>query len=278
MADDSLTGEAVTFGPGYDPAFLGVPVGAPRDTRGDTYELDGSPIIDYTHFSLALSAARCLPIWVAWNIDGASLFSVPRENDNFRPDDRLPESAQTLNAYYSDPKLDRGHIARRADLAWGERAEGLRAMDQSFFFTNVTPQMANFNQSRAGGLWGQLENAILDQRSLHNGKVSVMGGPVLSPSDPVYRERRLPLDFWKVLVYRVDSRIRAKSFVLEQNIAGLESLDPLDNFAVYQRPLVEIQSSAGVAFDGTLLEAQDEVAAAEGGEDQRLTNLDQIDW
>ncbi len=81
--------------------------------------LDGTPVIDYTHFSLTMSRSRRRARWVAWNIDGADFEiadSISRDGVDFRPDPRLPADVQTLEDVYADNPLDRGHLARRADL------------------------------------------------------------------------------------------------------------------------------------------------------------------
>ncbi|MEO6511943.1 MAG: DNA/RNA non-specific endonuclease, partial [Nocardioides sp.] len=121
----------------YDADFLGTPVAAPDG---------GTARWDYTHFSLEMSASRRLARWVAWNIDGLRLFpgdSIPR-SDDFRLDPRLPADAQTGEDVYAGNDLDRGHIARRADLLWGTLEEAQQANHDSFFFTNITPQMNDF--------------------------------------------------------------------------------------------------------------------------------------
>ncbi|TDU30537.1 hypothetical protein EDF61_101498 [Arthrobacter sp. JUb115] len=46
-------------------------------------QLDGSPVIDYTHFSLALSRSRKFARWVSWNIDGLRMQLLSRAGINF---------------------------------------------------------------------------------------------------------------------------------------------------------------------------------------------------
>ena len=102
------------------------PVGEVAD---DVLDVDGTTRWDYTHFSLAMSASRRLARWVAWNIDGLTLFpgdSIPRADD-FRLDPRLPADAQTGEEVYAGNDLDRGHLARRSDLLWGTLDEAGRA-------------------------------------------------------------------------------------------------------------------------------------------------------
>ncbi|MCW2758335.1 MAG: hypothetical protein JWO46_2081, partial [Nocardioidaceae bacterium] len=156
----------------YDAGFLGLPVDVPApgpDIAGDVLSVGGVQQWDYTHYSLALSSSRRLARWVAWNVDGMRLFpgdSIPRGSERFRLDPRVPAEDQTGEAVYADNDLDRGHIARRADLLWGTLDEAMAANHDSFFFTNIAPQLAGFNQSGLDGVWGLLENAILEQAGL----------------------------------------------------------------------------------------------------------------
>lgn len=81
--------------------------------------LDGSDVIDYTHFSLALRTPRRFAFWVAWNIDGAAIRKLPRTGIDFVEDPRIPAEVQVGNELYRRNRLDRGHLAWRADLLWG---------------------------------------------------------------------------------------------------------------------------------------------------------------
>ena len=104
-------------------------------------------------------------------------------------DTRLPAGFQTGDELYEDNRLDRGHVARRADLLWGGLAEAKRANVDSFFFTDITPQMDNFNQSSMGGLWGRLEDAMFEDVDIDDLKVSVFAGPVFRDDDRMFRGR-----------------------------------------------------------------------------------------
>src|SRR4051812_33460178 len=108
---------------GYDPNFIGIRVETPTALDAtDAVEIDGSPVIRYTRFSLGLSRSRKLARWVAWNIDGATLpapdaaDTPERAGISFKLDLRVDPDLQTPNSMYDHNRLDRGHIARRADL------------------------------------------------------------------------------------------------------------------------------------------------------------------
>lgn len=70
-------------------------------------------------------------------------------------DERIPEEFQAGDDLYGSNDLDRGHIGRRADLLWGTSSEAQQANEDTFHFTNIAPQMADFTQSGRSGVWGR---------------------------------------------------------------------------------------------------------------------------
>ncbi|MEU9448753.1 DNA/RNA non-specific endonuclease [Streptomyces sp. NPDC048277] len=246
--------EAVQPLQGYDPDFLSEQIDIPKLTAqisGDAVRLNGSEVIGYTHYSLTLSKKRRFPFWVAWNIDGGSLKRLSRSGIPFTKDPRLPANTQVGNELYGANRLDRGHIARRADLTWGSMPEAKRANTDSFFYTNITPQMDDFNQSARSGLWGELEDAIYADVDVDDLKVSVFGGPVFQDDDRVYRDVKIPREFWKVITFVERGELKAKAFLLTQNLDQLEALD-LDEFRVFQVTLDEIEERAHIRFPTAL--------------------------
>lgn len=259
-------------GTGYDPHFLGVelPPAAPAPDgdgsaggegtdRDDTVLFEGQSWLPYEHFSVMLSATRRLARQVAWNIDVATLRDgdeITRSGIRFRADPRIPAQAQVLEDVYAANRLDRGHIARRADLLWGSRAEAERANRESFYFPNITPQMDSFNQSGKAGDWGLLENSLSD--FLREGglpRVSVFGGPVLDPDDPPYRGVQVPLSFWKLLAYRVEENLRCRAFMLTQDLAGLEPITFEEQYLIHGLSVPDLQRRTGLLFPQALLDA-----------------------
>lgn len=244
-------------GTGFDTDFLTEPVNPPTCDPAELLTVDGQIEIRYMHFSLALHTERRLARWVAWNIDGATRWDgddISRAGIAFQPDPRVPTAAQVTDPVYAGNRLDRGHLARRADLLWGSWSEAQIANRHSFYFTNITPQMDNFNQSRQNGIWGRLENGVL--AATGSARVSVLAGPVLAPDDPEYRGVQVPLVFWKVLVYRpTGQQLRARAFMVTQSLKGLRAADPLDEFATYEVTLDELAARTGLGFDQAVIRA-----------------------
>ncbi|WP_457206977.1 DNA/RNA non-specific endonuclease [Nocardioides sp. P5_C9_2] len=262
---------------GYDEGFLATPVAVPTltpDLAGDAVELDGDPVVPYTHFSLTLSASRRLARWVAWNVDGTAMRRLPR-SDDFRLDPRLPADVQVGEELYVDNRLDRGHLARRADLTWGDAAEAQQANTDSFFFTNITPQMDAFNQASRWGLWGRLEDALYEAVTIDLLRISVLGGPVLRDDDLAYRGVLVPREFWKVIAWEEDGVLTARAFLLTQDLDPLAAID-LGEFETYQVPVTTLTERTGVVFDPVLLAS--EPVGAEPVAARLVTTEDDIVW
>lgn len=211
---------------------------------------------DYAQ-TIAMSASRRFCRWVAWNIDGSVLQALPRVHMRFKLDDAYDAKYQVGDELYGKPAnvLDRGHIARRADLVWGNDDEAEQANIDSFFFTNITPQLDDFNQSTKHGLWGELENAIFEDVDVDDLRVSVFGGPIFKDTDFAYRNVLVPRSFWKLIAYAEGGILKTKAFVLTQDDleARLESLG-LEPFKLYQVSVAHLTTSTGLEF-GDLAQA-----------------------
>jgi endonuclease G len=249
---------------GYDAGFLGVAVPEPGLSTAlvrDAVNFGRGRTIPYTHFTVCLSAKRRMARYVAWNIDGTRMVVLPRRG--FAVDPRIDAKHQLGDEFYIDNRIDRGHLARRADLCWGVLPEAQQANRDSFYFTNIAPQHERYNQSARKGLWGGLENLVLEQADLKDIKLSVQGGPVFGDNDIPYRGALVPRAYWKMIAYvGSDTRLRCAAFILSQEnlLNDLESLE-LDPFRIFQVSLAEL--ALRTMLDFSVLEAADLISHPE---------------
>jgi endonuclease G, mitochondrial len=268
---------------GYDPAFLGHDVALPTlplNGQTDAFHVSDSPYLHYMHFSLALSMSRRLAYWVAWNIDGSRLNQkVGRTGKSFRLDKRVGRNYQVGNRFYTNNMLDRGHLARHEDVVWGDNEEAEQASSDSFLFTNIAPQAQDFNQSKQGGLWGELENAALEVTL--NQRMSCFAGPIFQANDKVYGTEkdqiRLPSKFFKILVYKKGDQLTTKAFVLSQN---LDNLLPrgLEKFAVFEKTISDIEVASFLTFATILKKSQTSTLRGFVQPDRPIESLSEIRW
>jgi endonuclease G len=263
---------------GYNAHFLGEEIPAPTlDDDNDAFKLEGGIVIDYTHFSLTLHKRRKFAIWVAWNIDGNTIKKISRSALKFKTDPRIPSANQIGDHLYSNNNLDRGHIARRADLLWGDIKEAQNANKDSFFFTNIVPQINNFNQSGLGGIWGGLEDAVFNEVDVENLKISLIGGPVFNDDDKSYRGIKVPREFYKILFYKVEGQLKVKAFLLTQNLNRIEVLD-LEEFKVYEISLDELEERCHFKFKPELKSSTRESALESIQERKPIIRIDEVNW
>jgi endonuclease G len=255
-------------GAGYDPQFIGVrlpvPVAATAVVRNDLIGADGTRIAHYTHFSLSMRKSRRLPAFVAWNIHG-EITKPASKSASWQLDPRVPAEVQIDNALYEGTVFDRGHIAKREDLLWGGADLAARANDDSFCYTNATPQHEKFNRL-APALWKSLEDEIFRQVDVADSRIALVGGPIFSPQDRPFLPPGapagfvpvlIPRQFFKVVAYRDedDDRVKAMAFRLSQesllggrtDAAASGRLD-LAKFHMYQVDIAVIEALTGLSM------------------------------
>jgi endonuclease G, mitochondrial len=184
---------------------------------------------------------------------------LKRERDRWFLDPRVPAEEQTGEEAYRDNPLDRGHLVRRLDPAWGDsRDVAKRCNDDTFHFTNCAPQHEDFNQNRT--TWAGLEDYILENADNRDFKVTVFTGPVFAEDDEEFDGVQLPRQFWKVAVMVGESGdLSATGYLLSQEdlISGLEVVPETFSYGAYrtyQLTLRRIAELTGLSF-GSLVDA-----------------------
>lgn len=197
----------------------------------------GLPSKEYIlHSAMALeySEAHEQARWVAHIIlPDIAQGTVYRSND-FRPDSLVPTGSaveadyflKTMNANstweYDGFGFDRGHLAPSADFRWSARA-----LSESYFYSNMSPQLADFNRGR----WSELEALLRSYVTGHPGvQLYVVTGPVLEPDLPVIERSingvAIPRLYFKVAL-DMENR-RAIGFVMP----NAKLTYPIEHFAV----------------------------------------------
>lgn len=249
-APPDLSGRA-----GYQEDFLGtkaalrVPLPVLNESiAGDVAPVKGASdgVLRYTHFSIVMNARRRFAFLTACNLDGDNSLNVRRNKDKWLLDPRINRTDQVGNEVYVNNDLDRGHLVRRLDPVWGSREEARRANDDTFFYTNATPQHARLNQ----GNWNDLEDYILSNTNAENLRVTVFTGPVFGVDDPEYRDVFVPQRFWKVVtVVNGDSgKLHATAYMLSQRDLLTDIEFVFGQFRTYQVPIVEVERQTRLDF------------------------------
>lgn len=247
------------FLPGFDVPPPALAAGLASTAVVNRRPRDGQKyLFDYFHFSIAMSRRRRLAIYTAVNIDGLRRPSIgSRSSDAWFYDPRIDKRYQVGNEAYSSNKLDRGHLVRRLDPVWGDSsAEAKKANDDTFHWTNCSPQHKDFNQGRE--LWAGIEDHLLNKAKRDQKRMTIFTGPVFSPYDPLYDNEgrvappiRIPLEFWKVAaLVREDGKLSAAAFLLTQDdmIGDADDLEEAFNPGFFQVSVAEVARKTGLDF------------------------------
>lgn len=249
---------------GYDEAFIpGLEIPLPQlspKIAGAAFKDDSLPeqiYLDYLHYTVVMNKETRQLIYAASNIDQNKDESIPRDDSKaWETDSRIPEGYQLDNRFYKSNDWDRGHMVQRDNNNWGEnKAEAIKANDDTFYYTNAAFQHKYFNQDE----WLKLEKFIGDWKDDTNGRLCVFTGPVHLPFDRQYARNwhdtvRIPSAFFKIVCYHSKSsnKLESRAFVLYQDnefIGNKKSGAGMIKLKNYQVTIAEIEELTGLDFD-----------------------------
>lgn len=248
---------------GYDENFLGTELPLPSvdpsvgDQVASRLDDPGKNELEYTNFSVVMNKERRMPFFTAVNVDGAKVKEIERSG-KWLFDARIAREHQLGNEAYAKNDIDRGHMVRRRDATWGDKAE--QGSSDTFVYTNAAPQHVNLNQDE----WLDLENRILQRAQAEGKRMTVLTGPVFADDDPQFNNNgmmdkpvKMPQDFWKVVVWKDPEKgLQSEAFVMSQKkdlegtgVAGEELVSEQD-FNTYRVPLAKLEEMTKLRFNG----------------------------
>ena len=165
--------------------------------------------------------------WISYTLSKKRLNGPFKRANNFKKDP-LVLSGSATHSDYKGSGYDRGHLAPAADMTWSDRA-----MNESFYYSNMSPQSPSFNR----GIWKKLESRVrkwvLDFDSIY-----VTTGPILEPNLPsIGNGLSVPASYYKSLIGFKDGTSTAIAFLLpnEGSKSNLKdfviSIDSLENYS-----------------------------------------------
>jgi endonuclease G, mitochondrial len=245
---DGLHVPLPTLSPAMKTATCQVPL--EHRKHGDPYELT------YYHYSIYMNKVRRTAWFSAANVDGKRRPAIgKREGDRWYCDTRIEKTEQLTQKAF-EHGIDRGHLTRREDTAWGANVNSAtRANNDTFHFTNCALQASLFNRGK--DRWQGLEQYLLEKHAKKDKRrMIVITGPVFAANDPIYKNDamdysvRCPLQFWKVCVLvREDGRAAATAFLLGQNeITDLPGFEESFDVGVTQITIAKLQKKTGLTF------------------------------
>jgi endonuclease G len=195
------------------------------------YDVDDT-IIRHRGYTLSYNSKYKQANWVAYLLTREETVKRFQRGEFFAPDPLLPGTDFSID--YQKSRYDRGHLAPAADMGYS-----METMVQSFFYSNMSPQVPRFNR----GVWKKLEiqvrNWAVEYDSLY-----VVTGPIFDSLMPSIGPHRVavPKAYYKVLLQKRNGEWFGVGFVMPNtklkvdimnyatSIAKVEGLTGLDFF------------------------------------------------
>ena len=193
-------------------------------------------IVEHEGYTLCYNEQHEQPTWVAYKLSKSNLVSKKvKRTDDFREDDAVATRSATLNDYRRSG-YDRGHLAPAADFAYSEEA-----MSGTFFLSNISPQIHEFNS----GIWNVLEQKIRDW-AMRDEELFVVTGPVFrgQSKGKIGRNRvGVPTHFYKVVLDINPPEVKAIGFIFEHR-----KYEEPKKFIKYAMTVDEVERFTGLDF------------------------------
>lgn len=217
-----------------------VPVATDVSKRFYLPEWDAAVVIHHSYYSLAYNEEHEQADWIAYELTKEQLKvpNVERERE-FRPDDDVP-TGSAFHSDYTRSGYTRGHLAPAGDMAFSTKA-----MKESFYMSNMSPQIEAFNR----GIWRELEENIRDWTYVDE-HLYIVTGPVLSQG--VIKKIgdsgvSVPKYFYKVVLDIEGEKQKGVGFIIPNERSEL----PLENYAV---TIDSVEQFTGFDFFGDLMD------------------------
>jgi endonuclease G, mitochondrial len=162
-------------------------------------------IIMHSAYSFTYNEKHELSDWVAYELTSVELEGDEKRTNEFREDTSV--STGTANKRdYEKSGYDRGHLAPAADMKFSKIA-----MNESFYFSNIAPQVAGFNR----GIWRKLEENVR-KWALKYDTLYIITGPLLTDNLQTIGENEvsIPEYFYKTILCYTSQHIAGIGFVM----------------------------------------------------------------
>ncbi len=210
-------------------------------------------VVYHTYYSLKYSEQHEQAVWVAYKLTSNQLEKNVKRSNKFRTDPKIFTESANDNDYYKSG-YDRGHLAPSRDMSFDSVAQ-----EESFYYSNMSPQIASFNRS----IWNRLESNVRDWAAEFD-TIYVITGPVLKDNLKYIGENKVsvPEHFYKAILVYTNSIQCAIGFIIPNiehsknnfyeysvKIDSIEELTGLDLFPLLPNKLEkQIESTLNIEF------------------------------
>jgi len=158
------------------------------------------------NYAILHSCDKKEPLFVVEHPTKAAVTGPAKRKDDFRPDPQVTAGCQAQLADYATAGkiYDRGHM-----VPAGDNTQNDSIMSESFFLSNMVPQIANNNR----GIWKQLETQVRNW-VVAGRDVYVVSGPIFDQGYKAIGKNNVavPTRLFKVIVDKTNGKMIAFIF------------------------------------------------------------------
>lgn len=219
-------------------AFAGINQQCPQFTVNGTPQYAAQPgdqELCKTNYAVIHRCSVKAPVAVFEHLTPAAMTGPAKRKDNFRPDPAVTPNCQSTLADYATAGniYDRGHMAPA-----GNNTQNDAIMSESFFLSNMVPQVANNNR----GIWKQLETWERQWAMAPGTDFYIISGGIYSPSHKVIGNGLgVPDMLYKIIIEKNSKQVQA---YLMPNAAL-----PVADLPKYKTNMATIESYTGMKFN-----------------------------
>ena len=200
-----------------------------------------SALVEHSAMVLNYDEASEGPEWVAHIIYPMTSDYDTKRKNNFKEDEQVTTQSATaadyrkLNQLEEGITYDRGHMAPSADFDWWQKA-----MDESFYYSNMSPQLSGLNRNK----WRIMEELLRDYANKTGNLLYVATGPVFTSikENPLADSGiDIPGAYYKVVVDPILKR--GIGFVLPN-----ETVSTSEKLIDYYYSIDDIEDLTGIDF------------------------------
>lgn len=216
----------------------------PESTTGE--------VVSHKFYTLSYHEEHEQAEWVAYKLSKENLLKprVKREK-RFSQDDAIKSFSAKHNDY-SHSGYTRGHLAPAGDMAFSQEA-----MRETFYMSNMSPQLKEFN----GGIWRELEENVRNW-AFDNEELYIVTGPILNKGHIIksigYNNVSVPDQFFKIILDLKEPEIKSIAFLMPNK----KSIEPIKNYVV---SIDKIEDITGINFFADFLPSELEKQLEEVG-------------
>jgi endonuclease G len=178
------------------------------------YDADDT-IIRHRGYTLSFNSKYKQANWVAYLLTKDETVKRFQRGEFFAPDPLLPGTDFSID--YQKSGYDRGHLAPAADMGYS-----METMVQSFFYSNMSPQLPRFNR----GVWKKLEMQVRNWADEYD-SLYVVTGPIFDYNMSTIGPHRIaiPKAYYKVLLQRRKGSWQGIGFILPNSNTKVDFKD-----------------------------------------------------